>query len=179
MKEKANNKAFTLAEMMIVLVIISISATVMIPLFRGNTFFQLQAATEELTSALQYCQNLAIAHQERYQMIFDSSTNEYKVCDQNGNMVDAPDKHAPSDAVDDYKYKLARKFSSDKNYTHIELKDISFDGSESIWFDSLGMPYSGNITSHTPLTSGTLTIAAGNFSRNITIEPVSGKITIN
>ena len=112
-------------------------------------------------------------------MIFDTSTNEYKVCDQDGNMVDAPDKQAPSDETDNYKYKLAKKFSSDNNYTKIQLTNISFDGSETVWFDSLGMPYSGDISSHTPLTAGSLTITAGSFSRNINVEPVSGKITIN
>ncbi|MBN2843398.1 MAG: prepilin-type N-terminal cleavage/methylation domain-containing protein [Sedimentisphaerales bacterium] len=178
MKTAQKNSGFTLVELLMVVVILAVCATVILPLMSSNTYFQLQAATRDLDSIIQYTQNLAITSQQPYKIVFDSAANEFAVSDESDTLVDDPGKTAPSDTTQPDKYKLKRIYSQDQQYSRVSIAAVSFDGTETIWFDSLGVPHSGDIASNTPLITGEITLTSGNYSMKLTIEPVTGKIKI-
>ncbi len=178
MKTAQTNSGFTLAELLMVVVILAICATVLLPLMSSNTYFQLQAATRDLDSIIQYTQNLAITGQHQYKIVFDSAANEFTVSDESDNLVDDPGKTAPSGTTQPDKYKLKRTYSQDQQYSRVSISDVSFDGTETIWFNKLGIPHSGDMASNSPLISGEITLTSGKYSMKLTIEPVTGKIKI-
>ena len=178
MKREIKHTGFTLVEILIVIVIMGISAAVMLPLLGSNTGFQLQASKRDLNSIIQYTQNLAITKQQKYQIVFDTIGNKFAVSDEAGNLIDDPGKTAPSGTTEPEKYKLRRLYGQNDNYSRVVLTSALFDGTAILWFDSLGIPNSGDIEDNTPLASGTITLTAGNNTMTLKVEPVSGKITI-
>ncbi len=177
MKPTLKQSGFTLVELLIVVIILGIMATISLPMLSNSSSFQLQAAVRELDSMIQYCQNLSITKQSIYQIIIDTDNNTLQVCDEDGNLIDDPGKTMPSDATDPDKYKLKRVYGSGE-YSRVSLASASFNGTTTLWFNKLGIPHSGDIDSNTPLSSGSVVFNAGNNSMQLNVEPVSGNITI-
>lgn len=177
MRNTAKQSAFTLVELLIVIVILGITASIMLPLLSSNSSLQLQAAVRELDSMVKYTQNLAITRQGNFQIIFDTQNNTLSVCDADGNLIDDPGKTAPSSTTDPDKYRLKRIYGQG-DYSRVVLGSALFDGTNTLWFDRLGMPYSGEIDDNTPLTSGEIIFNAAANTMKLKIEPVSGKVTI-
>ncbi len=171
--------AFTLIELLMVITIMSILAGIILPTLGNSSTFQLTAAARELNSIIMYTQNLAISSQQGYQITFDTVNNKFEVSDENGNLIDDPSKTAPSGTTEPDKYKLKRQFSLDQNFNRVVITQADFDGTNILWFDRLGMPYSGPITNKTSLTSGQIILTAKTETTTLNIEPVSGKITFN
>ena len=61
----------------------------------------------------------------------------------------------------------------------VTIDTVNFDGTDRVWFDRLGAPYSGAIITNTPLMLGEVTVRAGSSSYTVTVEPVSGRIKVN
>jgi len=70
-------------------------------------------------------------------------------------------------------------FASDSRLDKVEIASVDFDpgSSQTVSFDYIGASYSGSGLSN-PLSSGTITIQAGNASMTITVEPLTGYISI-
>ena len=72
--------AFTLIEMMVVLVIIALVVGMSLPYFgqfTGNS--QLRSATQKISSLLYTARSLAITHRKQYAVVFDTSKGEMTV----------------------------------------------------------------------------------------------------
>ena len=171
------NNAFTLAELLMVIAIISILGGVLMPILADSSSFQINAAVRELNSIILYTQNLAISNQQKYQITFSTANNSYEVADENGNLIDDPGQTAPSNTDEPDKYKLKRQFSQDSNFNKVTITTADFDNFSILWFDRLGMPYSGPIINNTALTNGQITLTAKNRNITMNIEPISGNIT--
>ena len=171
--------AFTLIELLMVLMIIGIVAAVAVPMLSGSSDLQLAAAVREVNATLLFAQSNAIATQQQCQVVFDVSANSYEIRDQDGVVIDDPTKIMPTGAAnpDDYKFKV--NFSNHSRFNKVSITSVSFDGSSIVWFDRLGMPYSGAISAKTPLNSGSVTLSADDYSNILSVEPVTGQIIIN
>jgi prepilin-type N-terminal cleavage/methylation domain-containing protein len=158
---------FTLAEILLVVLIIAIAAMIAVPMMGSMDSVQIRSAANMIAADLEYAKSMAISRQEYYSVVFNPANNYYEVHDQNGII-----KHPVKKGFD---YKV--DFSSDSRLDKVVIDDADFDSSNTITFDSLGSPYSGSGTS-TPLNSGTISIKAGDFTETIKVEPVTGFISI-
>ena len=80
MKVKSAAKAFSLVELLIVIVILSILCTIAIPNFakyRGNT--NLKEAAQEISGDIQLCKQMAVAENVHYRIVLNIENNNYTI----------------------------------------------------------------------------------------------------
>lgn len=169
----------TLIELMIVIVILGIAATMAAVVFGNNDGLQVQTAGRELTSILLFAQTKAISDQQAYQVVFDTDAESYEVRDSGGVVIAHPFKKVPAGAnPNDYLFRVS--YPAIDNMDDVVITSANFDGTGAVWFDLMGAPHSGNIVADPPvLTSGSVIITAGANSITVQVEPVSGRIQIN
>lgn len=160
---------FTFAEILIVIVIIAIAAMIALPMIGSMGSFQIRSAANIIAADLEYAKSMAIGRQKNYSVVFNPVNEYYEVHDPNGII-----KHPVKKGFD---YKV--DFSSDSRLNKVVIDDADFDpdSSNTITFDYLGSPYSGSGTSN-PLNSGTISIRTGDFTMTVSVEPVTGFISI-
>jgi len=66
-------------------------------------------------------------------------------------------------------------FRNDGRLNKVDIVDVDFDSTNEVRFDYLGSPYNG---SGNPLNSGIIHLQAGVTSMTVTVEPVTGYISI-
>ncbi|MFC1675698.1 Tfp pilus assembly protein FimT/FimU [Planctomycetota bacterium] len=158
--------AFSMVELLIVMIIISIIAMLVIPMIGSASGMQLSSAANMIAADLEYAKGIAIGRGLNYSVIFDTSSDSYKIEDQNGSTISHPVKKGFDYVID---------FGSDSRLDKVSITDVDFDGTASIKFDYLGCPYNGN---NTALNSGVVTLTAGETTVVINVEPITGFISI-
>jgi len=157
-KPGAWNHAFTLVEILVVIIILAISAAIIIPYAVGTSSSQARAAARMVMSDLEYAQNEAIVTQSPITVTFDISGNSYTVSNESGPLIHPITKKAY--AVD---------FDTISGFENVSISSANFDGAATVTFDAIGAPNSG----------GTIVVSAGNHCYSITVAPVTGKITVS
>ena len=161
-----SSKGFTLVEVIIVVAIIGITALLAVPMISSGADFQIRAAGNIIAADLEYAKSLAIANQEKYSIVFNASNETYVMQDSDAVAVADPVRAGSTVSVD---------FANDGRFNSIDISSVSFDTTDTITFDYLGSPYNG---SGSALSSGTITLSAGSQSMTITVEPITGYVTI-
>ncbi len=161
---------FTLMEVIVVVVILAIVALMAVPMFSSAADIQLKAAANMIAADLEYAKSMAISRQRPYSVVFNSATDSYEVRDKDDVVIPHPIN--PGD--------LVVVFPSDSRLNQVVIASADFEpgSEETITFDYLGSPYSGSTTA-TPLVSGTISLEADSFTMTITVEPITGYVTIN
>jgi prepilin-type N-terminal cleavage/methylation domain-containing protein len=161
---------FTLIEIIVVVVILSIIALMAVPMFGSAADIQLKAAANMIAADLEYAKSMAITRQQPFSIDFNSTDESYSVCDSGGFVI--PHPIDPGD--------LTITFPSDSRLNQVVIVSAVFDpGSEdTITFDYLGSPHSGSLAGN-PLDSGVVTLEAGGLTMTVSVEPITGYITID
>lgn len=165
-QEALSCKAFTLAELIIVVVIISIVALLAVPMISSAADSQVRSAVNMVAADLEYAKSMSISHQQDYSVVFDVESNSYEIRDESGSVIDHPARVGSSFSV---------ILSADSRLRSVQLGSVSFDSTSTVTFDYLGSPFNEN---GTPLNSGSIVLDAGNYSMTIIIQPVTGFLTI-
>lgn len=161
---------FTLAEVLVVVMILGIAAIVAVPMLGNTDQMRVESAARQLASTLLYAQTTAISSEQQYQVVFDSTGTGYEVQDAGGNV-------APDPLITTQPYRV--DYATDKRLSKVRIASASFDGQNQVWFDRLGSPYAGTIVaSPPPLTNGQVVVQAGNESITVLVEPVTGRVRI-
>lgn len=155
--------AFTLVEVLMVVAILGIAGLVVVPRLLADGDMQLQAACRMVISDLLIAQNEAIARQEPVRVIFDSNLNQYRVVDDEGNLLYTRMK-AGTPGTGNY----IMDFSTDDRFSGSQITAADFTSNNWIEFDDLGSPNSG----------GSVDLVSGRFHYRIQVAPITGKITI-
>ena len=163
---------FTLAEILLVVLIIAIAAMIAVPMMGSMDSVQIRSAANMIAADLEYAKSMAISRQNYYSVVFnpDPANSYYEVHDPNGII-----KH-PVTKLD---YRV--DFSSDSRLNKVVIESADFaPGSDppTITFDYLGSPHSGSGTNPPDLNSGEISLRAGDFTETISVEPVTGFISI-
>jgi prepilin-type N-terminal cleavage/methylation domain-containing protein len=168
-KNKRGQNGFTLVEIIIVVVILSIAAMIAVPMVSSAADIQVRSAANQIAAHLDYAKSMAITHQQAYSVVFDVSTESYQVQDEGGNLIDHPVN--PGDFVVNL---------SNTELDKVDITSADFDGvvSNAVTFDYLGSPYSGTDTT-APLNSGQILLQATDFSITVSVEPVTGYVTMS
>ena len=166
---RAQRSSFTVIEILIVVVIISIAAMMAIPMMTSAGSMQIRSAANMIAADLEYAKSMAISRQKIYAVVFNESTESYQIEDPDG-IIDHPVKKG---------FPYVVNFSNDSRLDKVDIADVDFDpdSSHTITFDYLGSPYSGSGTSN-PLNSGVITLQVGEATTTINVEPITGYITI-
>lgn len=158
---------FTLIEIIVVVVILSIAALLAAPMLGSAADFQVKSAASQIASDLDYARGLAVTHQKACSVVFDPSAETYEIRDESGNLVQHPVR--PGGFHVD--------FTTDSRTSRVNIREADFDGSTILTFDYLGAPYSDTGTA-SPLNAGSVTLQADHFTFRVNVEPVTGYVTI-
>jgi len=166
---------FTFIELIVVVVIIGIAALLSVPMFSAAGDVQMRAAASMIASDLEYAKNMAITHQRNYSVVFDPATERYEIRRYEADGTWAVIKH-PTNPTADFRVDLA----ADDRTSAVDIVSVNFDGSASnaVTFDYLGGPHSGLPGAMNPLNNGQVSLSADGFGCVVTIEPVTGYVSI-
>ncbi len=157
---------FTLVELLIVIAIIMIAALTAIPMMSSAASMQIRSAANMLTADLEYAKSMSISRGQNYSVVIDKDTESYRIEDQDGNVIPHPVKKGFDYVID---------FQNDGRLKKVDIVDADFDATNEVKFDYLGSPYNGNST---PLNSGVISLQAGGTTTTVTVEAVTGFISI-
>ena len=169
--------AFTLVEVLVVVVIIGIAAAVVVPQLSSRDDLKAAAAGRVIMSDLMYAQNLAITRQLHHYLVFDTTAGSYSVV--SSASMTTPITHP----VNQTPYTVASGSNGSPGLKNLSIESISFKATgntvySTIGFDELGTPvvYTGT-GADLALTSGALIIHSGAYKLQITIEPYTGQLS--
>ena len=163
---RGKSSGFTVIELIIVVVILSIAALTAVPMMSSAASVQIRSAANMLTADLEYAKSMAISRGQNFSVVFDKNAESYRIEDQNGSVIAHPVKKG-------FPYEI--NFSNNGRLNKVDIVDANFDGTSEVKFDYLGSPYNG---SGSPLNSGVISLQAGGTTATITVEPVTGFISI-
>ena len=149
--------AFSLAELIVVIVILSILAAVAIPMAVGTSSTKVKASARLVMSDLEYAQNLAITTQTDITVTFNASGNSYTVSNASGSVIHPITKKTYT--VD---------FDTTAGLSGVSLTSAGFGGNPAVVFGALGAPDA----------SGTVSLTAGSVSYQVTVAPITGRVTV-
>lgn len=159
-------RGFTLVELLIVIVIISIAALTAVPMMSSAASMQIRSAANMLAADLEYAKSMAISRAQYFSVVFDAGADSYRIEDQYGNVLPHPVKKGFSYVID---------FQNDGRLNKVDIVSVDFDSTSKVTFDYLGSPYNGTLG---PLNNGVINLQAGSTNTTITVEPVTGYISI-
>lgn len=151
-------RAFTLVEILVVIVILGSVAAILVPRLTAMGDIQAVSAARSLVSNLQYAQNEAIVQQEPITINFDTGAGSYDLRDSGGTLL----KHPIS------KRDFVMSFPATNGLDRVQILSASFNGASSLTFDPLGAPQQG----------GQVTVGADGYSYRVNVSPVTGKMTV-
>ena len=154
-------KGFTIIELLIVVVILSIAALTAIPMMSSASSLQIRSAVNLVMADLEYAKSMAITRGQNHSVVFNAGTDSYQIEDQNGNVISHPVKKG---------FNYIVSFPNDNRLNRVDITNVNFNGNSSVEFDCLGSPV--GITSE-----GTVTLQAGGTTATVTVEPVTGFIS--
>jgi Tfp pilus assembly protein FimT len=141
-------------------VIITIAALTAVPMMSSASSVQIRAAANMIAADLEYAKSMAISRGQNHSVRFDQAADSYQVEDQDNSVIPHPVKKGFDYIVD---------FGNDTRLNRVDLTGANFSGNPDVEFDSLGSPDNG----------GTVSLQAGTATMTITVEPITGYISIN
>ena len=163
---RGRNAGFTLVELLIVVVIISIAALTAIPMMSSAASMQIRSAANMLTADLEYAKSMAISRAQIFSVVFDAGADSYRIEDKDGNPLPHPVKKGFNYVID---------FQNDGRLKKVDIVSVDFDTTSKVTFDYLGSPFNGV---GNPLNNGVINLQAGSTTSIITVEPVTGYVSI-
>jgi type II secretion system protein H len=169
-------RAFTLVEVMTVVVILGIAAALIVPQIGTRDDLDVAAAARSVMADLLYAQNRAISTQKKHYVEFSSTG--YTVLTQDS---DTSPLYTITNPTTQNSY-VVTLGAVNTTFQNVKIAAVNFDNSPNlaIQFDSLGAPwvYNPQQGTATPLVNTgtiTLTTTAAALSANILIDPATGE----
>jgi prepilin-type N-terminal cleavage/methylation domain-containing protein len=167
-------RAFTLVEILMVVVILGILAAIIVPQIGARDDLRLASAARVIIADLSYAQSMAITSQRKHFVAFDA--NQFAIQSRTSDLVDPTDIVHP---VNPGNYVVS--FTSGP-LAGVSIIESTFGDTSTLAFDELGSPLSYDSASDitTTLSSpGVIRIQSGDRIMTISIEPYTGEMSVN
>jgi prepilin-type N-terminal cleavage/methylation domain-containing protein len=174
------SRAFTLAEILVVVVILGIASAIVVPQIGNRDDLKAASATRVLMADLMYAQNLSIATQTKHYVRFDTAGTPQTVAIYDNAALATPITHPVQ------KDPYVRDF---RGTGALDIPDVGIDSvtiqagtktGNAIGFTSLGEPQlldSLGVASDID-TAATITVIAGTYKQSIVLQPLTGEISV-
>ncbi len=151
-------QGFTLAEVLVTVVVIGIAAAAVVPHVSGMSDMRSASAARMLLADMQYAQNESVVTQRPVTMTFNAADNSYTLTDADGQTMTHPVNKSP----------FVTRFADTHGVNDVEVLSADFGGGQSVTFDALGSPDN----------SGEVTLASDGYRHRVSIAAVTGKISV-
>jgi prepilin-type N-terminal cleavage/methylation domain-containing protein len=178
----SRKSAFTLVEILTVLVIIGIASAVVIPQLGTRDDIKVASAARTLTADLIYAQNLAISQQKYIYIRFDVANNNYKLL----NVANSSGDTLLSHPITQKSY--IQQFGAASNtLSSVSIQSVDFDGVDStiadeftLAFDEMGAPFAFcyDVNKDSEIKNGVIVLKSGGFTATVTVQPYTGEILV-
>jgi prepilin-type N-terminal cleavage/methylation domain-containing protein len=162
-KKKAS-AGFTIIEVIMTIVIISILAVLSLPRFDSFYEIKLNGAVKKVISDIRYAQQLAISRHEDYRVSFTGNTYDVRRVSDNA--------YATSPFT---RGNLTVNFNTDTQYKGITISNPNFVGTTGLRFNWQGNPLGSTGANLT--TTGQVTFSYQGNSLIVSVEPGTGKVS--
>lgn len=181
-------RAFTLVEVLIVVVVLGIAGAMVIPSMSQTGVLRVQASVRTLVADITYLQGEAMAFQARRAIWFgkvprwDTSSNTWTYVDGNGYTmaeVTGPTLTLSTNAMRDPDHPdrpMGRDFSEAK-YGGAVISSPEFNGGAIMIFDELGGTVA-ELDGPDPGSGGSVTITGSGASFRVDVQAYTGKVTV-
>jgi len=159
------NKAFTITESVIVILIVAILAAVSMPAFVNSyNTIKIETAYKQLLQNVKYARQLAVSRQQRHGLFVRGTGDGYFVYNQ-----------TPSNIVKDpaTQKSLLVVFGVVGQPSTIMISYNGAPGQGGVEFDSLGRPY---VTGSVISTTITITLTYSGMAKTVTVEADTGRV---
>ena len=176
----ARGRGYTLIELIIVIALLGIAGAMVLPHLVGRDLMNAQATVRMLISDMSFAQSDALANQEFRRVYFYDDGRGYCIV----RVTEATFDDVFDPAVADYITDPLRPgtgyivdFVADERFEGVSITAASLDGgSRFLTYDQIG----GTVmTGEAPGLGGSITVASGTESYQITVSPFTGKLTVN
>jgi type II secretory pathway pseudopilin PulG len=156
---------YTLVEVLIIVAILGIAASIIVPQMLAAGTLGVQAAARIIISDILFAQNDAIAQQRNRKVVFDPASESYSLTDENNAILSANWKGGTTNnyTVD---------FIADSRFQGVVIVSANFGGGatpQTLEFDALGGPLNG----------GTVEIEFQGRRYRITVASFTGRVTVD
>jgi len=157
-QSSTNPGAFTLVELLVVVVIMAVTGAMIVPMLAGAGEVEALSAARVIATDLQYAQSVAITEQTPITVQFYTNTDRYSVSNTSGLL----------------KHPMTRKdylvdFATSEGFDQCDLASANFEGDQTVVFDELGAPDAG----------GSVTVLGGSQTYRIDVSSVTGTVTVS
>ena len=171
---RTHSRAFTLIELVMVLLITGILAVVAVATISNLAETRVDLAAAKLRSDIRYAQVLAVTTQQRAGIFFDVGANTYTVSLEGPVNVWTPVTDPQSRQPLSYDLDLAP-------YSGLTLADVIFvSAGRALVFDRWGDPYGYDTATQTATalaSFGQVSVQSGAVQRTITVQPGGGYVS--
>ena len=154
----ATRSGFTLAEILVVLVILAIATAVVVLRVSNMGDLQVASAARGALANMQFAQNEAIVTQREVTVAFDVINGLYELRYADGTVLTHP--------VDKNPFRV--RFATTTGVEKVSILAADFNSGTTVTFDSLGSPSS----------DGEVTLIANGHRQRITVAPVTGRMSV-
>jgi general secretion pathway protein H len=156
-RKTENLRAFTILELLVVIVILAIAAAVVIPTMSSTQDVKATSAARIIAADIEYAQSMAITHQEQVTVTFSPVGESYSLSNASGPLVHPMTKDAYT--VD---------FGTKNGFENLDVVSASFGGTAAVTFDELGAPDN----------AGNATIQVGAHAYQIAVAAATGRVSV-
>jgi prepilin-type N-terminal cleavage/methylation domain-containing protein len=168
--------AFTLVEILVVVVILGIAAAIILPQMSNRDDLRASSMARTLMADLAYAQARAVSTQKSQYVRFDVTNNRYDVLDQF-----TPSEQVITHPVDKTPFLVQLGAARQDSLKDVVLDTVSFDTRTVIMFDELGTPHSYDPSTNvsSPLVTGSVQLRCNAYTLSVNVQPYSGELTVN
>ena len=165
--------AFTLIEILTVVVILGICGAIIVPQLGGREDLRTASAARQVMADLIYAQNRAISTQQKHYVQF------------NGNTYTLSTRADDSAALATITHPITKNpyvqalAVAGTPLEFVTIQSANFAGQVSMGFDEFGAPFSFDPASNTMTAMaaiGTIKLTSGTYSMTISVEPYTGDV---
>lgn len=167
------SRAFTLVEILVVVVIIGAISALIIPQIAGRDDLKASAGARVLIADLSYAQNLALSTARVIYVQFDEDEQRYTVY--RGFPLTAANRVVHPVTQGPFVVSFGRPRDAMEK---LQLSDVDMDGEEVLAFDEAGAPFSVNSGGGTTaLDEGSVVVNCGTRTVTVRIDADTGRLT--
>lgn len=160
-------RGYTLIEVLVVVTVLGIAASMVIPSFGGSDGMRVQAAVRTVVSDITFAQSDALAFQSGRAVVFHPGEGKYAVVEVRGSAIDES-----TDMIYDQRLQAGR-------YGNVRIASTSLGGADAdtLIFDEMGAPVT-DAGGSTPAGNGTIVIEGAGDRYTLTVEGYTGRVSI-
>lgn len=170
-------RAFTLIELLIVVVLLGIAGMLVVPAMGSVGVLRIQAAVRTLVSDLTFAQGDAIAQQQRRAVVFDVPNNRYTLVQVVGGQINTDTGALYNPGNNGNRFEIS---FDDPQFAGATMASANFGSStapSTLIFDDMGSPAAA-ATGDTAGTGGAVRITGQGQTFDIIVEPFTGRVSV-